>query len=338
MMNFQSQKQLVLDLYDKLEAAPAARSGDVLGRFVSDDYQWFGVHPFNARVGAAAVAEQFWEPLRHSFARLQRRQDVFFAGHNERDARVWTLSMGHFLGVFENPWLGIPPTQKIALLRYAEFQCVENKRIVAGSMFCDVIGMMAQAGVYPLAPETGVSFAYPGPRTHDGLLLTQQDAAESAQTLALIETMIDDLSALNLSGNDACPPATLARTWHDNMLWYGPAGIGASYTIARYQQQHQHPFRQGLKNKVFNGHVCRIAEGTYAGFFGWPNLTNTAAGGFLGLPGNDIKADMRVVDVYRRDGDKLAENWVFIDLPYWLLQQGLDVLQRQSQLGAPLDG
>ena len=34
------------------------------------------------------------------------------------------------------------------------------------------------------------------------------------------------------------------------------------------------------------------------------------------------------MDVYRRDGDKLAENWVLIDIPYWLLQQGLDVLKR----------
>jgi hypothetical protein len=37
---------------------------------------------------------------------------------------------------------------------------------------------------------------------------------------------------------------------------------------------------------------------------------------------------MRVVDIYRRDGDKLAENWVFIDLLHWLSMQGLDVLKR----------
>ena len=41
---------------------------------------------------------------------------------------------------------------------------------------------------------------------------------------------------------------------------------------------------------------------------------------------------MRVVDVYRRDGDKLAENWVLIDLPHWLSMQGLDVLARMRQL------
>ena len=26
---------------------------------------------------------------------------------------------------------------------------------------------------------------------------------------------------------------------------------------------------------------------------------------------------MRVVDIYRREGDKLAENWIFIDIPHF---------------------
>ena len=39
-------------------------------------------------------------------------------------------------------------------------------------------------------------------------------------------------------------------------------------------------------------------------------------------------ADMRVVDIYRRDGDKLAENWIFIDLLHFLNMQGRDILNR----------
>jgi len=39
--------------------------------------------------------------------------------------------------------------------------------------------------------------------------------------------------------------------------------------------------------------------------------------------------------VYRRDGDKLAENWVLIDIPYWLKQQGLDVLDRNQKIMNP---
>ncbi len=35
---------------------------------------------------------------------------------------------------------------------------------------------------------------------------------------------------------------------------------------------------------------------------------------------------------FRRKGDKLAENWVFIDLLYFLKQQGLDVLEQTDAL------
>ena len=125
---------------------------------------------------------------------------------------------------------------------------------------------------------------------------------------------------------------SLIKTWHNDMIWFGPSGIGSTYTIDRYQEQHQRPFRVGLDNIVFNGHVCNYAEGNYAGWFGWPNLTMTSIGGFMGLPASDRRLHMRVVDIYRRDGDKLAENWIFIDMLYWMLQQDVDVLERSRQI------
>ena len=126
----------------------------------------------------------------------------------------------------------------------------------------------------------------------------------------------------------------MAKTWSEDIVWYGPAGIGATYTIPRYQEQHQYPFRTGLKDKVYHGHKCRFAEGNFACFFGWPNLSNTPTGGFMGLPAGG-PADMQVVDVYRREGDKLLENWVIIDLPWWLKQQGVDILERSRGIVNP---
>lgn len=329
----QENKARILDYFSALEQSKPEACAQVLGRYLHPDCSFVGVHPFGELTGAAKVAEWLWRPLHESFTALQRRQDIFIAGRSEIDGDHWVMSMGHFMGLFDRPFLGIPPTGRIAMLRYAEFNCLRDGRIARIGFWCDLIGLMQQAGYNPLPPSTGVHFVYPGPRTHDGLQYEPQDPAEGEKTLALVNRMVADLSALNLGGNDRCPPEVLARSWHADMAWYGPAGIGASYTITRYQQQHQYPFREGLKDKVFNGHVCRFAEGNYACFFGWPNLTNTAAGGFLGLPGNAIRADMRVVDVYRRDGEKLAENWVLIDLPWWLQQQGLDVFGRMSALG-----
>lgn len=270
-----------------------------------------------------------------SLSHMQRRQDIFIGGTNEISGEQWVMSMGNFMGLFDVDWLGIPRTRKMANLRYAEFTCVENGFITKTGLFVDIIGLMVQAGTDPLPPSTGVYFNYPGPRTHDGLLFEDAPEEEGIVTLALVNEMIDDLTTLNESGSMGCPPEVLERTWSKGMIWYGPAGIGASYTIPRYQEQHQLPFRNNLDDKKFLGHVCRFAEGNFACFFGWPNLSNRPIGGFLGLPGSDVNAVMQVVDVYRREGDKLAENWIFIDIPYWLKQQGLDVLDRTQKILNP---
>ena len=327
MTDFQQSKAIVLDYFRDLEQASASTVGTVLARHCSEDCQWMGSYPFREQQGVDAISKAFWQPLYTALTGLQRRQDIFIAGQNEIHGEQWVMSMGHFLGLFDEDWLGIPASRKIVMLRYAEFSCVENGRIIKTGLFCDIIGLMQQVGINPLPTQTGASFIYPGPRDHDGLLFDPQPEASGAKTLHLLNRMISDLDLLNISGEDQCPPAYLAKTWSEDMLWYGPAGIGATYTIPRYQEQHQYPFRAGLTDKTYNGHYCRFAEGNFACFFGWPNLTNTPTGGFLGLPAS-TRADMQVVDIYRRSGDKLVENWVLIDIPYWLKQQGLDILER----------
>jgi len=116
------------------------------------------------------------------------------------------------------------------------------------------------------------------------------------------------------------------------MIWWGPAGIGATYTIDRYAEQHSAPFRAGFADRSKTHHVCRLAEGHFGGFFGWPNFTARPTGGFMGMPGGDTAGEFRVIDIYRRAGDKLAENWVFIDLLHFWKQQGLDVLNRTTRI------
>ncbi|KUJ84478.1 polyketide cyclase [Microbulbifer flavimaris] len=335
MKGFQAEKTLVRKFFAEMEAAPVDGVSEVLGRYTSDDYHLYGVYPYNELAGASEVAEQVWAPLKHSLARMQRREDVFMAGDSEIDGDRWVMSMGHFMGLFDADWLGIRATRKLAMLRYAEFNCVKGGKITRSGLWIDIIGFMQQVGVNPLPPSTGNYFVYPGPRNHDGILLDECPPEEATRTLEVLNLMIEDLSGLNVSGNDRCPPDLLAKRWSEDMVWYGPAGIGASYTIPRYQEQHQYPFREGLKDKVFNGHVCRFAEGNFACFFGWPNLSNTPTGGFLGLPGGELRGDMRVVDVYRREGGKLVENWVLIDIPYWLKQQGLDILERTRSIANP---
>jgi len=335
MGKYTESKKCVLNYFNALENADTESVIGVLGTYMSEDYSWKGVYPFREKQGISEVAEAFWIPLTRALKHLQRRQDIFIGGTSEIGGEEWVMSMGHFMGLFDSEWLGIRPTGKMINLRYAEFNCVENGLITKTGLFIDIIGFMQQAGINPLPPQTGNYFVYPGPRNHDGLLFEDAPEEEGKKTLDLVNRMVNDLTELNKSGAMGCPPEILEKTWSKNMIWYGPAGIGASYTIPRYQIQHQLPFRNNLKDKTFNGHVCRFAEGKFACFFGWPNLSNTPSGGFLGLPGGNVRADMQVVDVYCREGDLLSENWVLIDIPYWLSQQGLEIISRTQQILNP---
>lgn len=335
MGKYSESKRVVRAYFNALENATPDDVSDVLQSHMDSDYLWRGVYPFREQRGTAAVADVFWIPLMKTLKHMQRRQDIFIGGTNEIRGEQWVMSMGHFMGLFDEDWMGIRRTGKIINLRYAEFNCVKNGKITNTGLFVDMIGFMQQAGANPMPPQTGSYFIYPGPRNHDGLLFDDAPESEGVVTLALVNKMIDDLTELNKSGATGCPPEVLERSWSNEMIWYGPGGIGASYTIPRYQKQHQLPFRNNLTDKAFNGHVCRFAEGNFACFFGWPNLSNTPKGGFLGMPGGNIRADMQVVDVYCRQGDKLSENWVFIDIPYWLKQQGLDILERTREIMNP---
>lgn len=331
MKTFQTEKQIVRDYMRAFDGAALTDLEVTLERLTGPDYQWRGMHPFYEQTGAANVVSAFWRPLKDSLTSLQRREDIFFAGDNVyKSGDVWTCSMGHFLGLFDHDWLGIPATRKMLFLPYAEFHRIEDGKIAESALYVDIVRVMQQAGIDPFPNQTATAIIQPGPRNHDGILHGEHAPKDAKDTLDLIEEMVSDLSALNQSGDDMPGPELLARTWHDDMIWYGPAGIGSAFTIPRYQEQHQYPFRRQLGNKVFNGHVTRIAEGDYAGWFGWPNLNNTNLGGFLGLPKSDIHAEMRVVDIYRRDGDKLAENWVFIDILYYLIQHGIDLLKNPN--------
>ena len=52
----------------------------------------------------------------------------------------------------------------------------------------------------------------------------------------------------------------------------------------------------------------------------------------MGMPATGKAGDMRVIDMYRRDGDKLTENWIFIDLLHFWNQQGVDILGRSTNI------
>ncbi len=332
MSSFENEKKLVLEYFNSIDNSNNENLINRISKYTSDDFKMRCTHPFNELNGAEQVANNLWVPIKNSFKPIQRRMDIFYAGINSLDTNEgkWVTSMGHLMGIFNKPFFGIQPNFKSILLRYAEFYKVENDKITEGAIFLDIINLMQQLGLSVIPESTGLVGITPGPMNHKGLKLNISENAESRKTLELIHRMRDRLvkESKMKSVKDE-----LELDWHNDMIWWGPGGIGASYTIDGYIKGHTKPFQDGLEFIKFGGHILSSAEDDLGGWFGWPNLIMKTKGGYLGLTNaSDIESEMRVVDLYRRDGDKIAENWIFIDHLHFLKLLGIDLLERNKQL------
>ncbi|WP_281973845.1 nuclear transport factor 2 family protein [Ruegeria faecimaris] len=324
MADYQDAKALVRSANAAIDAAGTESVFEAMTPHFAANLAWRGMYPFHEQISPERVADVFWRPLKQAMGPLQRRPDIFFAGRNELDgfSSVWVVEMGHLMGTWDQSWIGLAPSRKLSFLRYCEFHRIEKEKIVETACYVDILNLLAQSGRHPSAGTTGSVLLTPGPATHDGLLYDAHSETEGRASVGLISDMVTDLRA-NKVGS---PEEHMTRFWTPNMCWFGPGGIGASAFFDGYRRGHSGPFEEGLEYVRHTEHVARLGEGNYGGFFGYPSLSLRSKGGFLSLPPGEVEADMRIVDLYRRDGEKLAENWIFIDIPHFLAMQGVDIL------------
>lgn len=329
MTDFQKAKTLVRNANAAIDLANSSNIANALTPYVAQDFLWRGMYPFNEQSGIKAVCDIFWNPLKVAMGPLQRRPDIFFAGLNQLDGftSVWVVEMGHLMGTWDQHWIGLAPSYKLAFLRYCDFYKIENDKIVEIASYVDILNLLSQSGRHPSSGTTGSVILSPGPATHDGLLYDAQPEAEGRTSVELIADMVTDLRANSVGS----PQEHMTKFWTSDMCWFGPGGIGASAFYDGYRRGHSGPFEERLKYVRHTEHVARLGEGNFGGFFGYPSLTVSSKGGFMGLPAGEIAADMRIVDLYRRKDDKLAENWIFIDIPHFLSMQGVDILAELGQ-------
>ena len=313
----------------QMKSAPGADTAAVCAQYLSSNHSYRGMRPFYEIEGPDAVADTIWTPLKFAMSAIQKRPDIFFASHADLNpiASTWVVEMGNFLGNFTDQWLGIPATGKTIYLPYATISRVQDGVIVETVEFLDILAVLSQAGRNPLAEyQTGGMMLSPGPMTHDGLQYEPQPADLTNSTYNLTHAMLTDLALSYTS-----PSNHLKRFWHPDMTWFGPTGIGTSLSIPGYQRGHTLPFESMQEVVKIHDWELALAEGNFAAFMWWPCLTLRNTGHYLGAPTNDVAAEMRVIDFYRRDGDKLAENWIFIDILHFLAEQGVDLLTNTGE-------
>lgn len=280
-------------------------------------------HPFETL--DVAGYHRVLDDLGTAFPDLERRVTIEVAGLDGH-GQMWVGHCGYWCGVFDAPFLGIPPSHRMAAMRFHDFVRVEEGRVVEMQSLWDLPELMMQAGVWPLSPSLGREWHVPGPATQDGLRVT----GDGAEALGIVGDMLDGL------GNDPAgtPREVMARFWHEGCSWYGPSGIGTARGIDGFRKHHQAPFLGAMPDRrsyVEAGHF--FGQGGYAAFTAWPGMVCSVTGGtWMGIAGAGQEITMRSLDFWRVADGKIAENWVLVDLLHVYAQLGVDVLARMREL------
>ena len=283
--------------------------------------------PFEDLPGPDALYESAYLPLLHAVPDLERRDFLLMAGKTQGED--WVGCAGHYIGVFENPWLDIPPTQHLMAMRYHEFFRFKAGRVVEMQALWDIPQVMMQAAAWPLSPSLAVEWVVPGPATADGIVTSPYNPAQSAASCTLV---LDMLAALKRS-TEGVAAMQLDRYWHPQMMWYGPAGIGSMRRTSGFRHWHQIPFLKAMPDRDSYPDRGRLfGDAEYVGFTAWPGMQMTLSGdGWLGIAPPPAPLTMRSLDFWRCENGLIRENWVLVDLLHVYDQLGVDVFERMRE-------
>ncbi|MEM7333682.1 MAG: ester cyclase, partial [Chloroflexota bacterium] len=222
--------QLRAGLYDIQDATELEQN---LKQWFAEDAQIQLVFPFEDLDGPAGLFQEAYHPLLTAVPDLERRDFIVMAGA-DADGRNWVGCGGHYAGVMKRPFLDIPPTQHMVAMRYHEFFCVEDSKIVKMQAIWDIPSLMMQVNAWPMTPSLGVEWpVIPGPASRDGIITAPYDETQSAASLKFVEDMLIDMGKYPLSGGPEV--MRMPSYWHPKMMWYGPAGIGSMRRISGFR-------------------------------------------------------------------------------------------------------
>ena len=289
--------------------------------------------PFGDMHGPRTFHDQALAKLKAAWPDLERRDWIVIAGEDQHGAE-WVGCAGHFIGTFTAPFLDIPPTGHLAHMRFHEFYRIEEGRIVEMQALWDIPEVMMQAGAWPMVPSLGREFCIPGPASGDGLFREARDPERSRASRQLIIEMLEYMKRHPSQGGPEV--MEMPRFWHQQMNWYGPAGIGTGRGIEGFRNWHQIPFLKGMPDR--GGKVDQITyhffgDNNYAAVTGWPDMIQTIShDGWLGIPPLGREITMRSLDFWRVEDGLIRENWVMVDLLDMYDQIGVDVFARMREL------
>jgi predicted ester cyclase len=285
-----------------------------------------GSHPINEAESGVGYYSDIIAPIAQSLDGFTRQNYIVLAG--EYQGSEWVTSTGYFYGHFRKPMFGIPPSNKMAFLRFGEFHKMEDGKITETYVYLGLAELIIALGRWPLASSSGYEGLVPGPATHDGILIESSEPDISRASADLVEGMLKRL---------ATEDAQWKPYWSNNMVWYGPGGLGTYSTIHAFDA-FQRPFEKtfagwgdgkedGITGVSAN---CKAGDGEYAFLHGWKMITGVHVKPFLGIEPTGNRVFMRDCDWWRCSNGKIVENWCMLDTLHLAIQLGRDVISEIS--------
>ncbi len=332
----QHNKQLVGKFRAALYDSDEAVLQNQLRKLFAPDCEIHLAFPFEDLDGPDGLFDQGYKPLLAAIADLERRDFIVMAGraitYDDDDGDDWVGCAGFYMGLFERPWLDIPPTQHPVAMRYHEFFRIKHDQVVEMQALWDIPQVMMQAGAWPMTPSLGVEWLVPGPATQRGIITTPYDQAKAEASVRLVLDMLTAMGKHPQGGG--AEVMELDHYWHPRMNWYGPAGIGTVRRISGFRKWHQIPFLKALPDReAILGQGALFGDGDYVGFTAWPGMRMTISGdGWLGIAPSNQAITMRSLDFWRCENNQIRENWVLVDLLHVYDQIGVDVFARMREM------
>merc|ERR1739841_59707 len=199
----------------------------------------------------------------------------------------------------------------------------------------DVVDILQQAG-YKVLPEADLpDLGYPAPTGQQGLPAPDSqwvNVADTAASIMPFQRMIEEDFGALLSD---------ARWWAEDMVWYGPAGIGTAQNRSQYVDHVLKPLQAAFTETriEFEQLVC---EGTICGalVYFWGKHTGTWLGekptGKLVRLRFGMHARLNLLNDVKGCGacGQLVEGWAQLDIPGAFAMMGVDLLARARSQAA----
>jgi len=260
--------------------------------------------------------------FRTAFGNTELFTQMLFFGDNEH---ATTTSYGTLF--WGGELFGMQPPKKWIELRVCDFYRVKpdpagiyGGLILYNFMMIDWADVMYRADRPVLPPAALQEGLVLPPAANDGvpapysILAAGRNVAEARAVTEEILTDWVDLGA--------------ARSWHPNMTFYGPRGLGLAKGVVEFREHILKPFQAAFANRSLEKEIF-TCEGNYCAAMG--HIRGIHVASWLGLPKSSKQVRIRFGMHWRIMQGQAVEGWAIFDVPGFFRQLGFDFFASASR-------